>query len=341
MGDSNTFMRHMWKSAGRWLPGVIISVIAILLIIKFVDLGRLVQALRSANYWLLLAFVAISVTWLAVRAVVWRTLLKNQASYWDAFLTINEGYLLNNFLPFRLGEVGRAFLLGRKAHLDFMTVLPTIVIERAVDLAFSAVILLSAIPFVIGAEAARDAARILGVLVVLGLIALFILARKHEWAMNFLNRFTARRPRLQKLGERFLTPLFAGLGILTDAGLFLRFFLWMALNWLIGIAQFYVLLLAFFPHAPVLWALFGLGAQAFGNALPSLPGAIGTFEGAIVWALTLVSHDQNTALAVAIVGHLGSYLVTGVLGIYGLSTEGETLMGVYRQLRRRQETEQS
>ncbi len=330
-------MSRFWKFAGRWLPGVIISLVAIVLIIKYVDLGRLVQAIRSANYWLLLAFLAISLVWLSVRGIVWRTLLREKASYRDSFITINEGYLLNNFLPFRLGEVGRAFLLGRKANLEFMEVLPTIVIERGVDLAFSAVILLTAIPFVVGAESARNAAKVLGVIVALGLVALYILARKREWAMNFFNRFAARRPRLQKLGEKFLAPLFAGLAILTDGWLFLRFFLWMLLDWIIGIAQFYVLLLAFFPQAQLVWALFALGVVAFGNAIPSLPGAVGTYEGAIVWALTLVTHDQSTALAVAIVGHLASYLVTGIIGIYGLSTEGESLMGVYRQLRHRQE----
>jgi len=330
-------MRNFWKSSGRWLPGVIISLVAIILILKFVDLRRLGEALRSANYWMILLFLVISLAWLAVRGIVWRTLLKNKASYRDSFITINEGYLLNNFLPFRLGELGRAFLLGRKAKMDFMEVLPTIVIERGVDLAISAVILLSSIPFVVGADAVRNAARVLGVLVFLALLALFFLTRKREAAMGFFNRLTARRPRLQKLGEKFLQPLFAGLGILTDGGLLLRFSLWMAMDWLIGIAQFYILLLAFFPHASLVWALFGLGVVAFSNALPSLPGAVGTYEAGIVWALTLVSHDQSTALAVAIVGHLSSYLVTGIIGIYGLSTEGETLMGVYRQLRRRQE----
>ena len=332
-------MRNFWRSAARWLPGLIISLVAIVLILKFVDLRRLVEALRTANYWLILLFLAISLVWLSIRGIVWRTLLREKASYRDSFITINEGYLLNNFLPFRLGELGRAFLLGRKAKLDFMEVLPTIVIERGVDLAFSALILLSAIPFVVGAEAAKNVARVLGLLVVLALVALYILARKREAAMRVFNRFAASRPRLQRIGEKFLAPLFAGLAILTDGSLFLRFFLWMAFDWLIGIGQFYVLLLAFYPQAQPMWALFVLGVVAFGNAIPSLPGAVGTYEGAVVWALTLVSHDQSTALAVAIVGHLSSYLVTGIIGIYGLSTEGETLMGVYRQLRRREEAE--
>jgi hypothetical protein len=272
-----------------------------------------------------------------VRGIVWRILLRERASYQDVFLTICEGYLLNNFLPFRLGEVGRAFLLGRKAKLEFMEVLPTIVIERAVDLAFSAVILLGAIPFIVGAAVVRQIAILLGVLVVFGLVALYFLARRREWAMGIFERFAGRRPKLQKLGESFLNPLFSGLEILTDGGLFVRFFLWMTLDWIIGIFQFYILLLAFFPAAQLVWALFGLGVVAFGNAIPSLPGAVGTYEGAISWALTLVTHDQSTALAVAVIGHLSSYIVTGVLGAYGLSKQGETLMGVYRQLRRRQE----
>jgi hypothetical protein len=43
-------------------------------------------------------------------------------------------------------------------------------------------------------------------------------------------------------------------------------------------------------------------------------------------------------LAVALVGHLYNYVVSGAIGAYALSTEGETLMGVYRQLRKRQST---
>jgi uncharacterized membrane protein YbhN (UPF0104 family) len=149
---------------------------------------------------------------------------------------------------------------------------------------------------------------------------------------------SVRMARPEKSGAGFVTPLFSGLAILTDGGLFIRFLLWMTLNWAIAIFQFYILLLAFFPSAQPIWTLFGLGVGAFSNALPSLPGAIGTYEGALAWALALLSHDQSTGLALAIVAHLINYLVTGVIGLYALSNEGETLMGVYRQLRKRQES---
>ena len=66
-----------------------------------------------------------------------------------------------------------------------------------------------------------------------------------------------------------------------------------------------------------------------GNALP---GAVGTFEGAFGGALTLLSGDQSTSLAVAITARLYNYISTGVIGGIGLVREGETLSGIYQQL---------
>jgi len=331
-------MSNFWKSARRWLPGLIISLGVIVFILYKFDLRSLGQALRSANYWLLLLSLGISVIWLAVRGLVWRTLLQNKASYRDVFLTLYEGYLLNNVLPFRLGELGRSFLLSRKANLGFMEVLSTIVIERFTDLVFSAAIFLSAIPFVVGVPGTgRIAAIVLAGLVIFGLVVLYVLARNRDWALGMFDRLTARWPNLQSKGRTFLAPFFSGLAILTDAWLFVRFLFWMALDWGISIIQFYIALVAFFPAPQPIWALFGLGAVAFGNAVPSLPGAIGTYEGALGGALALVSGDQSTSLAFALVSHLMNYIVTGLFGAYALSTEGETLAGLYRQLRKRQE----
>ncbi len=330
-------MKKFWQSARKWLPGVVISLVVIIIIVNFVDLQKFVDAIRSANYWLLLVAFACSFVWLSIRGMVWRTILRGRASYRDVFLTLNEGYLLNNFLPFRLGEIGRAFLLGRKSGLGFMEVLPTVIIERVLDVAFAAVILITAVPFVVGAEGAGKIAIIIGILVVVGLVVLYLLARNREWALGLFNRLFARWPKFQKVVGGFLESLFSGLSIMTDGWLFLRVLLWMTINWGFAIFQFYVLLLAFFPEAKLLWSQFGLGAVAFGNAIPSLPGAVGTYEGAFGGAIALVSGDQSTALAAALVAHLYNYLSTGIIGLYALSTEGETLMGVYRQLRNKQE----
>ena len=329
-------MSNFWKSIKQWLPGVIISLLAIVAILYKVDLRQTLQSIRSANYWLLVLVFCISIIWLIVRAFAWRTFLRGKASFRNVFFTINEGYLLNNVLPFRLGELGRAFLLSRKTDLGFMGVLPSIVIERIVDFAFAAGILIGSVPFVVGAASAQRIAILVGILMVVGLVVLYLLARNREWAMGIFESMTVRWPKLQNKGGQFLEPLFSGLSILTDGWLFLRAMLWMTLDWLISLIQFYLTLLAFFPHPQPIWSFFGLGVVALGNAIPALPGAIGIYEAALVGALTLVSGDQATALAVALVSHFYNYIVTGILGAFAFSREGETLMGIYQQLRIRQ-----
>jgi hypothetical protein len=331
----------MLKNAKSWLPGLIISVIFIGLILIFVDLRQLVGAIREADPRWLVASVIMAVVWLAMRGVVWRTLLRGRAPYRTVFLTLNEGYLLNNFMPLRLGELGRAFLLSRKTKLTFMEILPTIVIERVLDLAFSAVIFLSAVSFVVGAsDSAKETAYVAGGLVVVGMAVLYLLARNHEWALGVFDKMSLRWHFLQRFGG-LLRSLFEGLAILTDGWLFLRVLGLMAINWLLAIVQFQVILLAFFPNAPVIWTMFALGAAAFSGAVPALPGGVGTYEAGMTAALTLVATTQSgmsleiassLSLATAITAHVISICVSGLIGIYALSTEGQTLSGVYQDL---------
>jgi uncharacterized protein (TIRG00374 family) len=268
-----------------------------------------------------------------VRAKVWMTLLRDKPTYKDVLFTTGEGYLLNNFLPFRLGEIGRAFLISRKSGgLQFSEVLPTIVIERSVDLGFSAVIFLASLPYVVGAKGSETIGYIVGGAVLFGLIMMYILAHNNQWALDLFHKFSARWPSVQKLGGSFLESFFQGLGVLTDSWLFLRFLFWMTLDWAIALVAYYLIMLAFFPQAQWIWGFFGLGAAAFGGAIPSAPGAIGTFEGAVAGALTLLTHDQSASLAVALTARAYNYLNSGVIGGIGLLSEGQTLSGVYQQI---------
>jgi len=76
-----------------------------------------------------------------------------------------------------------------------------------------------------------------------------------------------------------------------------------------------------------------LGGAAFGGAIPSLPGGVGTFEGGFGGAVALLTGDESRALAVALTGRLYNYLNSGVIGGIGLLREGQTLSGVYAQLK--------
>jgi uncharacterized protein (TIRG00374 family) len=321
--------RGNWR---RVIPGLLISALAIVAILYLVDLDRMIDALRMADYRFVALMFLMTLIWLLVRTIVWRTLLQEQATYKQVFMTVNEGYLLNNVLPFRLGEVGRAFLLGRKANLEFMRVFSTILIERALDVAFSAGLLLSALSFVVGAAWASQAAIAAGSLVLVGLGVLYLLARYRDWTQNQVERLARHWTILQGILRTQVPAFFAGLAALTNGKRFLRVVFWVAVNWFVAIIQFYFILLAFFPQPKLLWAAFTLGVVTLGIAAPSSPGAVGVLELAMVGALSVFDLDPSAALAAALTAHMANYLITGIIGVYALAQDGLTLSGVYKNV---------
>ena len=337
MGRIDISSKDSPQSGREWrrlVPGVLVSLLALAILLYFVDLQQFKQAITGANYPMILVATLATLIWLAFRGIAWRTLLHNQASFSQVFLTLNEGYLLNNFLPLRLGEVGRAFLLSRKANLRFMRVVSSVVIERTLDIAMAVGLLLSSLPFVVGAGWALQAALAAGALVLMILAALYTLAVKRQVVAAWFERWTARWPRLSGLGGRTLPAFMEGLAVLTDTRVFLKAVLWMALNWLVGVCQYYLFLLAFFPEARLLWAWFGLGVVALGVAAPSSPGSLGVLELALVGALSVFDLDPSTVLAAALTLHLAQYMLTGLIGAYALALDGESLVGLYQKVRR-------
>ncbi|MCC7119464.1 MAG: flippase-like domain-containing protein [Anaerolineales bacterium] len=320
------------KDLKKIIPGAIISVLLIGAILYFVDFQTMWKAIQNANYKILAGSIVLSFLWMFNRAKVWQTLLRDKPKYIDVLFAASEGYLLNTFLPFRLGEIGRVFLLSRKTGIPFGEILPTVVIERVVDLAFSAALLLAALPYVADAQGSEKIGYLVGGLVLLGLAGMYLLAKNNQWALRVFHRVSQRVPALQKLGGGFLESFLEGLGVLTNGWLFVRFLFWMTLNWGVAFFAYYLITLSFFPQTQPQWILFVLGAAAFGGAIPALPGGVGTFEGAVSGALFLFTGDQSTSLAVALTARLYNYLNSGVIGSIGLAREGQTLSGVYQQL---------
>lgn len=325
-------MQSFWKDARRWLPGAIISILLIAAILYFVDLRKVLEAIRSADYGILAVATVFAFVWMFVRAIVWRTLLRKRASYRDVLMSLGEGYLLNCILPVRLGEIGRAFMLSRKTELQFVEILPTIIIERVVDVGYTAAIFLAALPFIAGTAGASRLGILIGALVVIGLLSMYVLARNDAWALNTFHKLSQRWPALQRFGGGVLESFLTGLTVLTNGWVFARFLFWMTINWAIAILNYYLIMLAFFPHTQITWAMFGLGAAAFGGAIPSLPGSVGTFDGALAAALTLITGDQSTSLAATLVARFLNYLTSFVIGGFALAREGQSLSGIYQQL---------
>lgn len=314
---------------------------ALIIVFYKLDLKKFVLAVQQANVLFLFLGILAEILWLIVRGFFWRTLLQKKASYHDAFITVNEGYLINNILPLRLGEIGRALLIGQKANLQFWEVVPSILIERALDLAFAAGIFLSTLPFVIGVDWAKEAAIAIAILVLVGLISIYIVARNRQRVLAWIDQAAQRSSIMKKIAGRRVVAFFDGLGILTDARLFLEALGWESLDWLIAILQYYLFLRAFFPSPSLEWVLFALGVGALGIAVPSSPGAIGVFEAALVGALLALGVDIASATAFAISVHITSYVLSSSIGGYGLYKDGESLSSMFTRLGKVQSQEQT
>ena len=326
-----------WK---RLIPGVLISLAAVVIILLIVDPKKVMVELGRADLRWITASVLSSILWLVARAFFWRTLLQDKASLRSVFFTVNEGYLLNYILPFRLGEIGRAVLLSRKSEIKFWQIIPTIIIERILDLGMAMVIFIGSISFVVKGDSSLTVAILMALAVTVGLLVLFLMARQPQFVRSLIQRLTGRIPRLKTLVDSQLNVFLEGLAILADGRLFLAAVGWLLVNWSISILQVTFLLHAFFPDAQVLWSFFILGCVALGNAAPSTPGAIGVVEGAITGALAFFKVDPNTALAYALATRLFSYLTSGVLGGFALSQEKIGLGALFASLYRRSKGEE-
>jgi len=306
-----------------------------------VDIRKFVEALRLADIRLVLLALIMTAVWLYVRSLAWRSLLQGKAGIGDVFFTVNEGYLLNNILPFRLGEIGRSFLLSAKTELSFWEVFSTIILERAIDVVMASSLLLITVPFVLGGEWATRAAVAAIVFVIASLLLFYLAARHHELLLEWFEKFTVRYPTVNRFGRTHLPLFFKGLSVLTQPAQFMRSIGLFLLNWIVAILQYYCLMLAFFPDGRILWAGFSLGVTALGIAVPSSPGAVGVWELSAVAALSAFDLDPSTALAYALTAHIFNFIVTGLIGSYGFAQEGETLAGLYNRIRRLPERDAS
>lgn len=326
-------MRSRITGLGRWLPGLLLSLVALGLLVGLADWQEVIRALKMMEATWLLPAVTFYLAGIFFRALTWRTLLQNKAALGRVFLSLNEGYLLNSIFPFRLGELGRAILLSQASSLSAFYVLSTIVIERAFDLAIAAGLLLATLPLVLGIESGQAIALAVAGAVGVGLIAMYFLARSRVSIRRRLEKFGASNRFYQQRALPWLDSLLAGLGALTRLDRFLLSILLILASWLFGSVEIYLLIASFGITAPVWWTGFALGVVSLGIALPAAPASLGVYEAAMVGALTLLGLPTAQALAIAIIAHLIHIIFTGMIGAVALFHDGQSLTGIYQRLR--------
>ena len=165
-----------------WL-GIGISAVCLAAIFLIINPGEIWAALQNANVgYLALSGVGI-IGFMLVRAVRWRFMLGNAVSYGAVFHIQNIGYMLTYLLPFRLGDLARAVLIGNVPPVTLPQGISTMVVERVLDLLFIVTLLpftLSAVPVL--PDQVVSAVRIVSVLGLGAMLVLIVAANQRERA---------------------------------------------------------------------------------------------------------------------------------------------------------------
>ena len=189
----------------RGTLGIAVSVVAIWLLVRSVDIGAAFEVLRTASpAWIAVMLVTTTVD-VGARGARWRTLLAPIAPlpYRRVLAYTYIGYLANNVLPARLGELYRSHALGEGEGVSRTTVLGTVVVERVVDTVMVVAIAAAAV-LILSARGVMSSAVLVGLAFVsLLVIALALGLAAHRLpGADRLAAFVARWPRVLELARR-------------------------------------------------------------------------------------------------------------------------------------------
>jgi glycosyltransferase 2 family protein len=293
--------------------GIAISVGAVAVLLRSVDVGAAIDVLRKANLVAVGLMVVTVFLDVAARGARWRGLLEpiRRLPYSHVLGYTYLGYLANNVLPARLGELVRSHALGEGEGLSRPTVLGTVVVERIVDTVI-VVGLAAASVVVLGVGGFVSTAVALGaVFVAVLIVGLRLAVVSHR--LPGAGRVTAlaeRVPWLLELARR----LRDGLSVVGHRRTLIQALVFSLLAWSASIATFVIGAAALgISLSPAQGALLSSGV-ALVTIVPAAPGYLGTFELTAVGIATQFGIHPDTAFAIALLVHALILLVTSVGG---------------------------
>ena len=339
-----------------WI-GIGISIALLMLFLLTVDMGRMIDALSEVDYIYLAPAVAMYLVSTYFRSLRWSVLLRHMkpVSANRLYPVVVVGYMANNLLPMRLGELIRSYYVGEREGISKTSALVTVFVERVFDaitlLFFILVITLFVPEMKQVAQSFGEESGIPWLLLVAGLSLPFIGAlttlvlfavypsKTRELILWFAKLLPRRfEETLDSLIETFLL----GLAPLRSMKMLGELFLLSIPIWITEAAVFFLIGLPFGfvglhsgPGAMAVTMVLVTAITNIGSSIPAAPGGLGLFEIIARETLALgplVSVDRSVAAAFAVVVHavillpmiiLGQVILwTGHISLGRLSREG-------------------
>jgi uncharacterized protein (TIRG00374 family) len=297
-----------------------------------VALGEVWSRIRAVRLVPFLGAVLLATITFPLRTVRWRYLLQLEGvtlpfvPLWHATAI---GFMGNNLLPARAGEVARMYAASKLTSVKFAAALGSIAVERVLDGLTLVALLVVAIlaggftpqvsiagMTVAPAGVARVGAAVF-MLVLIGCLT-FVYAPRPFLG---LARWMTGRLLPTSWGRRlmeFLDAVLAGLDVLKSPGRLVRSLFWSLVVWSVMGASFWMGLVAFDVDASWSTALMLETLIAFGVAIPSTPGFFGPFEAATRVSFALYGLDETSAASFAVGYHIATFIPITLLGIWSL-----------------------
>jgi uncharacterized protein (TIRG00374 family) len=321
-----------------WL-GVAITVGCLWYTMRGIPLGDVRQAMASADVLMLIVLSVPSyVLSVYVRALRWRHLTNPIASIPRMTLFRAEaiGFMVNNIVPLRIGELVRTWYLARESRTSVSAILGTVVLERVLDVVCLLLMALGALALM-GGESDDSGMLSRGAMWLLPAAALplggLILLRVAPERMIAIAGFVTK-PLPEHIGvlvtsllERFIE----GLGALSGGShlfwiLLHSLTIWLVFSTVPFLAAVYAFDLDLGTPIQVLtttWVL--LAAVGVAVALPAAPGFFGTYQMAFSIVLTRFGVPPATALAIGLLAWFVFWVTLTLQGLLLLRVGGLSL----------------
>jgi hypothetical protein len=296
---------------------IAITVGALVVLFRGIDVPETARSFRKANYWLLIPAVAFLVLDLQFRAVRWRLLLSPHTGlrHGNLFGAMNVGYLVNGILPFRAGEVARVFLIDELEKTGKVRSAASIAVERGIDVIAMVALVIALFPFIDEPGWTHGPALLIGGGAVAAFVLLIVLSHVNETDRAFWKGWLRRVPRfggqLEQASNTLLIALHPLRRIVTLASVIAL----TVVIWTCGTLSFLMVMDAFHLDVGFRGAAIVVGATTLGMVVPSSPGYVGVFHAIAVKTLTEVfGVPKENALTYAFAQHAVIYVVQAVLG---------------------------
>jgi glycosyltransferase 2 family protein len=318
--------------ARRALAALLGAGLAVLLLVwalRGVHFAEVMAHLRNARPGPLILATIIATATYPLRLVRWRLLLRAAdgsalpaTPLWHA---VAIGFMANNLLPFRAGELVRLVAGSRLAGARFSAVLSSVAVERIFDgltvvALLSLALLASDLPpdVAIGGVAVRHAAQAAGLMGAAALTMALLVVAFPLGAERLIRRVLPAG----RITERLIALIEGirhGLTVLRSPTLLAGTIAWSLILWLTNALAFYVAFQAFGIPVGFLGALLMQGILVFGISVQLTPGFVGQFEAAIVAALALYGVPNALASSYAIAFHATTFIPIILLGAWSLA----------------------